>query len=276
MGKGSKIGWTDDTFNIVWGCENVSAECDNCYAQELDARYHGANNHWGKNPRKLMADRYWREPLKWDREAKEAGVRRLVFCSSMADVFENNDQVESQRPRLWELIRQTPHLRWLLLTKRPQNIKRMLPRSLWGCPTVWLGTTIGMPSSLWRADALCEVPAPVHFLSMEPLIEQTSLREKANLISATGINWVITGCESGKNARPTPIDWYAQIRDECKMYNTDFYLKQAPAYVPRITSGPGSWIKLTTKTAHPDTGSIQAGVLEEPYLDGVQHRAFPV
>jgi protein gp37 len=278
MAKGSKIAWTDDTFNIVWGCEKVSPACDNCYAEELDDRYHGSRSggHWGDNPRMIMADRYWKQPLKWNREAGEAGYRRLVFCSSMADVFETNDQVETQRPRLWELIEQTPHLRWLLLTKRPQNIRRMLPKSLHGASNIWLGTTIENPDYMWRAEKVMEVAAPVHFLSLEPLLAEVTTRDLAKLFHRNGgINWLITGCESGDKSRPTPIDWYRRLRDEAKAYDIDYLFKQAPKVAAGISSGPGSWLKLNRPTAHPDTGQIVQGILEQPYLDGVQHMNFP-
>ncbi len=272
MGKGSKIAWTDNTFNLVWGCEKVSPACDNCYAAELDARYHGDGNHWGDNPRKLMADKYWNQPLKWNREALAAGARQLVFCSSMADVFETNDQVESQRPRLWDLIRQTPHLRWLLLTKRPQNIKRMLPKDLWDCPTIWLGTTIESPEYLWRAEKVCEVPAAVHFVSMEPLLDKVMMTA---CLEKLPIDWLITGCESGTKSRRTPIDWYRQLREACALFDRKFFFKQAPKCGDGITIGEGSWLKFNAKTADPQTGAIVNGIVEQPYLDGVQHIAFP-
>lgn len=277
--KGSKIAWTDDTFNIVWGCEKVSPACDNCYAEELDDRYYGkgGDTHWGKNPRKIMSDKYWREPLKWDREAAAANERRLVFCSSMADVFENNDTVEVQRQRLWLLIERTPNLRWLLLTKRPQNIRRMLPRHLHGVPNIWLGTTVENPDYLWRIDKVCEVEAPVHFVSMEPLLAETSVKSKADHFynGWRGINWLIMGCESGDKSRPTPIDHYRRLRDETMSYGTALLLKQAPRAGKGITMGAGSSLKLNRPTAHPDTGEIVQGIIERPYLDGVQHVQFP-
>jgi len=274
MGKNSKIGWTDHTHNIVWGCEKVSPACDNCYAEELDSRYYGEDSHWGKNPRKIMSDKYWRDPLRWNREAEAAGKPQLVFCSSMADVFEKNDIVESQRPRLWALIEQTPFLRWLLLTKRPQNIKRMLPKSLHGHPNIWLGTTIESPTYLWRANNLCEVPAPVHFLSLEPLLQFVDLRNISNLLYR-GINWVIAGCESGSKARPTKIDWFRELRDTCEHYEVPYFLKQAPRAGKGITVGPGSSLKFNRKVAHPETGQIIDGLVEAPYLDGKQWTQYP-
>jgi protein gp37 len=79
----------------------------------------------------------WRQPLKWARQAY--GHRPRVFCASLADVFDNKVPKE-WRGDLWELIRKTPDLDWMLLTKRPENIRRMLPNG-WPWDHVWLGTT---------------------------------------------------------------------------------------------------------------------------------------
>jgi protein gp37 len=272
MGKGSGIAWTNHTFNPWWGCVEVSPACDNCYAREWDARFAKGDAHWGKDqPRKFFTDKHWNEPKKWNKEALASGKRTLVFCASMADVFESGrPELDEHRHRLWELIVETPALTWLLLTKRPQNIKKLLPMALVGVDNIWLGTTIESPSYLWRADALCENrQAAVRFVSMEPLIENTSIITKlskmvsSNPVEAFAIDWVITGCESGKNARDTPIDWYRTLRAECMFTGTPFFLKQAPRGADGITSGEGSWVKL------------KDGIIEQPYLDGKQHIGFP-
>lgn len=140
MGENSKIEWTHHTFNTWWGCVKVSPACDNCYAESLSKRF---GDHWGpKAEYRTFSDKHWNEPLRWNRAAEKAGERHRVFCASMADVFDNRAP-EGARERLWALIRQTPHLDWLLLTKRPQNIAEMLPED-WGdgYPNVWLGVTV--------------------------------------------------------------------------------------------------------------------------------------
>ena len=273
MGRNSKISWCRHTWNLVWGCQRVSPACDFCYAAELDKRYHGNNSHWDNDSRKIMSDAYWKDPIKWNREAEQEGKPALVFCSSMADVFEKHDTVESQRQRLWPLIEVTPWLRWLLLTKRPQNIKRMLPKSLWNAPNIWLGTTIESGDYLWRADAVCEVPAPVHFVSAEPLLGQLSMEGK---LGQDKVNWLIFGTESGNHARPTPIDWYRQLRDQALEAGIPPFFKQAPMGVAGITSGEGSVLKLGARAANPETGKINSGIVEKPYLDGIQYVNYPV
>jgi len=118
MGKDSKIEWTHHTFNPWWGCVKVSPGCEHCYAEAFAKRV--GKKVWGaQSDRRFFGDPHWREPLKWHDEAVITGERRRVFCASMADVFEDRDELIPHRIRLFQLIANTPKLDWLLLTKRP-------------------------------------------------------------------------------------------------------------------------------------------------------------
>jgi protein gp37 len=122
VGETTKIEWAHHTFNPWIGCTRVSPACDHCYAADLARRYSWAK--WGPGePRRFAAASTWKHPRKWDREAKAAGVRRRVFCASLADVFDA--EVDDEwRVSLIEEILATPNLDWLLLTKRPQVAKK--------------------------------------------------------------------------------------------------------------------------------------------------------
>lgn len=171
------------TFNPWWGCEKVSPACKYCYAEEWDHRFGGEESHWGPgSSRRKFGDKHWNEPIRWNRECEKLGIRRKVFCASMADVFEMHPDVDQERLRLWKLIEDTPHLDWLLLTKRPENITLMLPER-WLSPNrkwfskipknIWFGTTIEnqeyadkrLPSIIH----VKKVTGSIVFLSMEPL-----------------------------------------------------------------------------------------------------------
>jgi Protein of unknown function (DUF5131) len=122
--------------------------------------------------RKRTSSVYWHGPLRWNERAQAEGTRRRVFCASMADVFDNKVPT-SWRVDLWSLIRSTPALDWFLLTKRPQNIRDMLPTD-WGegWPHVWLGTTTeNQEEANRRIPHLVAIPAAVRFLSVEPMLE---------------------------------------------------------------------------------------------------------
>ncbi|MFN9822321.1 MAG: DUF5131 family protein, partial [Akkermansiaceae bacterium] len=141
MSKKTSIEWTDHTFNPWWGCEKVSPACQHCYAETFSKRIGPAV--WGAHaPRRFFGEAKWAEPLQWNAEAKNAGERKRVFCASMADVFENRKDLDEWRSKLWRLIEITPMLDWLLLTKRPQNIGKMVPWKNEWPDNIWLGTTV--------------------------------------------------------------------------------------------------------------------------------------
>lgn len=170
--KTTTIPWTDHVHNPWEGCAKVSDGCDYCYADERDHRFHhGA--HWGKDaPRLHHGDAYWRKPLAWNRAAELAGQRERVFCGSLCDVMEDRRDLDADRERLYRLIEDTPWLDWQLLTKRPQNFRRLLPSRWLDEPraNVWLMTTVESQDYLWRIDELASVAAVVHGISFEPLL----------------------------------------------------------------------------------------------------------
>ncbi len=232
----SKIEWTHYTFNPWWGCTKVSAGCKNCYAETLDAHFRG--NHWGDNaPRRFFGENHWNQPLKCNRKAEAAGVRYRVFCASMADVFEEhadstmNMSMDTERHRLWNLIEKTPHLDWLLLTKRPEN-HEMVPLA-WQTgsrrpPNVWLGTTAeNQEQADIRIPHLLKAQWPaIRFVSYEPALGPIQLLSSGFLAGNNCVNWVIAGAESGAGARPMSEDWAREVRDECIAAGTPFFLKQ--------------------------------------------------
>jgi protein gp37 len=112
MGENSTISWTDHTFNPWIGCTNVGPGCDHCYAETLMDTRHG-RVHWGSGQQRSRT-KTWDEPRRWNRKAAKTGYCPRVFCASLADVFDN--EVEpSWRDDLWQLIRETPLLRWQLM-----------------------------------------------------------------------------------------------------------------------------------------------------------------
>jgi protein gp37 len=229
LGKSTAIEWTDHTFNPWWGCTKISPACDHCYAEAWDKRTGGS--HWGSHAnRRTFGDKHWMEPLRWDRAAAAAGTRRRVFCASMADVFDNAAP-EGALDRLWQVVRTTRWLDWQLLTKRPQNIRKMLPPD-WGrgYGNVWLGTTTeNQEEADRRIPHLILVTARVRFLSCEPLLGPILLRPDwfhGNL------HWIIAGGESGPRARPSNPEWFRSLRDQCASSGLAFHFKQWGTWRP--------------------------------------------
>tara|TARA_R100001530_G_scaffold131770_1_gene103639 strand:+ start:423 stop:1325 length:903 start_codon:yes stop_codon:yes gene_type:complete len=247
MAENSNIEWTTHTFNPWRGCTKVSAGCANCYAEAMSKRNPGVLGVWGDDgTRVLAADSYWKQPYKWHRDAEGAEERHRVFCASLADVFEDREDVMLARERLMILIENTPSLDWLLLTKRPQNVMRLVFRE-WthNFPSnVWLGTSIeNQEAADERIPELVKCPAGNRFLSMEPLLGEVDVRQylysdydKAahdrqfftplEGFTHAKVLWVVVGGESGPNARPMHPDWARSICDQCSEAGVPFFFKQ--------------------------------------------------
>lgn len=250
--ENSKIEWTHHTFNPWWGCVKVSPGCEHCYAETFSNRY--GHNIWGPaktTDRRLFGDKHWNEPLKWNRKAKEAGERHRVFCASMADVFEDHPQVVEDRRRLLDLIVGTPHLDWLLLTKRPENVNWMIEQAtgfsashMWfhAASNVWIGTSVeDQATADKRIPHLLKVPAKIRFLSAEPLLGPININGYLqhgwiiDTVSAYGgtyeralpqIHWVIVGGESGHGARPMEMAWVESLIKQCRAAHIAIHVKQ--------------------------------------------------
>lgn len=224
MGENSQIQWTDHTFNPWIGCQRVSPGCVNCYAEHRNpfvrvSRGKGREL-WGpKGDRHITAESTWKQPLTWNRKAEKAGKRARVFCASLADVFEDRRDLDDARDGLFELIEMTPHLDWLLLTKRTDRVMDLVKHS-WrdGFPSnVWMGTSVEDQKRVdERVPELIKIPAKVRFLSAEPLLESITLAEYfCNRPTYGAIHWLIIGGESGDGARVFDVDWVRSLIVEC-------------------------------------------------------------
>ncbi len=220
MSQQSAIEWTDHTFNPWWGCTKVSTGCTNCYAETLSNRY--GHSVWGpRAERRFFGEKHWQEPLKWNSAAQQARQAAKVFCASMADVFEDNPKLSSEREKLWRLIQETPWLNWQILTKRPENILRLSPWHDDWPENVWIGTSVeNQAVADQRLLHLRRVPAAVRFLSCEPLLGPI------DDIDLVDIHWVIAGGESGPNYRPVKAEWIRSLRDRCVQMQVAFFFKQ--------------------------------------------------
>jgi protein gp37 len=225
MSETTEISWSDATFNPWIGCAKVSPACLNCYAEALCVHRFGWVR-WGRGrPRRRASLATQGMPFRWDRKAAAAGTRTKVFCASLADVFDAEVN-PAWRADLWDTIRATPNLDWLLLTKRPENIRGMLPVGYAeSCDNVWLGTSVESQDYLWRAETIATLPAAVHFLSVEPMLAPVDLRE---LFARYGHLrwWIICGGESGPGARPMEVAWVRDLRDQCLEAGIPFHFKQ--------------------------------------------------
>lgn len=219
MAEQSAISWTDATFNPVIGCTRISPACDHCYAARDNGRRHWVSEWDG--PRRRTSEANWKQPLAWNRKAAASGKPLRVFCASLSDVFDNQWE-EQWRIDLWALIRATPNLRWLLLTKRIGNVLKMVPED-WPLPNAGLMATLANQEE-WDRDfgKLIAVPVPWRGVSAEPLLSSIIMRGA----TAENLQWMITGGESGPGFRALDFSAVRSIRDQCRDLGITFHHKQ--------------------------------------------------
>jgi protein gp37 len=233
MAENSGIRWTHHTFNPWIGCVKVSEGCRNCYAETLVKGRMGKPNLWGPaktHDRQQTSRVYWNGPIGWNKRAMKAGITDRVFAASLADIFEPHPQLVPIRAELWNLIRATPFLSWMLLTKRPDQIAGMLPPD-WGAGylNVSLGTSVEDMRVAHRLDDLRAIPCRDRFVSYEPAL---GFLHEANL---DGIHQVLYGGESGPGWRNDDEAWPRAMRARCRELGIAFFYKQDAA--PRTEMG---------------------------------------
>lgn len=277
MGENSKIEWTKHTANLWQGCTKVHAGCDHCYAETLSKRW--GNDVWGPDKPRMAGKGVWDNLRRFQKEAAAAGEIHRVFVGSMMDIFEKpmpiidhlgnpgiyaNDGApfctDVLRDRFFdEVVPASPNLMFLLLTKRPSNINKMIPKAwkdnppqnvMFGCSPVDQKTADKLIPQLLKVNGF-------KFLSIEPQLGPISLTnidaEKGGdkdwifINCLTGaqddmgrpcppigrtIDWVIQGGESGHHRRPFDLQWARDIREQCKKTNTAYFFKQIDKVLP--------------------------------------------
>lgn len=211
--KQTKIEWTEETWNPVIGCNEVSEGCRHCYAKVMARRLQAMGVPAYKDGFKVKILPYrLNQPLLNNKPTK-------YFVNSMSDLFHKEvpfDFIDS----VFDTIRKTPHHTYQILTKREKRLAEYFQTRL--CPdNVWLGVTVeNKDQGLPRMDYLRNIPAKIRFISAEPLLEDLG---KLNL---KGIHWVIVGGESGNQARPMQREWLEHIRIQCEKAGVAFFFKQ--------------------------------------------------
>jgi protein gp37 len=259
----TKIEWVrnvDGTQGVTWnpvtGCTPVSEGCKNCYARRMARRLAGrygypeAPRHFDVtlHPERLEEPLHWRTP-------------RTVFVCSMSDLFHSHVRF-SYAAKLLEVIAQTPHHTYQILTKRPRRMKAFVEATedlqydrfddLF--PNVWLGVTAeNQRAADERIPILLQIPAAVRFVSVEPMLESIDIGfgPDPNCIWCDGrgewpadksddpeyiececvtrnkfLNWVICGAETGPGKRPMELDWARSLRDQCQAAGVPFFFKK--------------------------------------------------
>lgn len=273
MSKDSSIEWTEHTFNPWWGCTKVSEGCVHCYAESFAKRtgFSATGSKftiWGDTARRrFFGEKHWQEPLKWQAEAAKLGVMHRVFCGSMCDIFEEQVSLAPDdfaamafaRVRVLGIVKHTPNLLWLFLTKRIENAAALLPPQWQGGNwprNVIVGVTIENQKRLDErmphvAGFKREFVGASVFASCEPLLSSLEWDFRPGRYWLQYLDWVIGGGESGPGARPMHPDWIRKLRDDCanrddmgRPWPLPFLLKQWGEWAPKqVFSGISEWDK---------------------------------
>lgn len=227
------IEWTDRTWNPLTGCTRVSAGCEHCYAFTLhDMRHEAYQRTGGIYPNSRPMPRQYARPFSVIQLLPERLEQPLhikqpqrFFVNSMSDLFHSQVPDDYIR-RVFDTMRRAHWHVFQILTKRPGRLRRLGPALDWP-PNVWIGVSIESDLLTPRADALRCVPAVIRFLSLEPLLGPVPS------LSLEGIQWVITGGESGPQARPCDPAWVRDVRDRCQAAGIAFFHKQWGGRTPK-------------------------------------------
>ena len=208
----TKIEWTDKTWNPITGCTKFSAGCQNCYAEVMARRLQAMGQEKYKKGFTLtLHEDSLQEPMLWKKP-------HTIFVCSMSDLF-HKDVSFDFIDKVMNVIKQTPHHRYQILTKRAERMKEYFSNRE-NPKNVWLGVTVENKVSKSRIDVLRTLNAPIRFLSCEPLLEDLGVIDLGN------IDWVIVGGESGRRARPMLEEWVLSIKKQCEKQETAFFFKQ--------------------------------------------------
>lgn len=190
------------------------------------------------------------EPSRWQKP-------RRVFVNSMSDLFHENVP-DTFIARAFAVMVTNPQHTFQILTKRPQRAAEwfggltvrggdfvfqpgwgiVATVGEWPAKNIWIGTSVEDQSAAdERIPHLLSIPAAVRFLSIEPLLGPVNIErylypqfaadDHRHYPWRNGVEWVIVGGESGKQARPMQIEWAEEIKQQCDESGSPaFFMKQ--------------------------------------------------
>lgn len=270
------------TGKVGWHCERVSDGCKNCYSATLNRVYGSGTNYAADQTPKVeffLDEKCLKSMLTFRPKApfKNGRDRASVFPFDMTDLF-GRWVADEWIARLWDIFRERGDVDWLILTKRAERMRTLVPRlALKPLPNVWLGVSA---ENQERADEqipdLLETPAAVRFVSAEPLLgpidfaaiaerhgisrpcctaEYCSFCGGTGLAQAIGLNWVIVGGESGPGARPCDVSWIRSIKDQCQIAGVPVFVKQLGRW-PAVSGEEAN-------TKHPTFKALEFGLKDK-------------
>ena len=308
----SKIEWTEKTWSPIIGCSKISPGCDNCYAARMAHRlmhmpytdYYQfvLRNNGSDDPEKFKNIPEWNGTTHLVESALDIPVKRkkptTYFVCSMGDLF-HESVPDAWLYKVFEVMEEANHHRFLLLTKRPERAKAFFIRhvnndNLLLVQHIWLGVTAeNQEQADKRIPILLQIPAAKRFVSIEPMLEpiemesewhnylegwQTEMKSTGGhpseqKVETNKLDWVICGGESGPKARPMHPGWARDLMFQCWEAQVPFFFKQQGEWSDTFHVG-----KDFVMVMHGDTSSAMARVGKKAagyMLDGEVRRERP-
>ena len=201
-------------WNPWHGCKKCSEGCQNCYVYFLDGM-HGKN---GSDVRRSKTG--FRYPLSRDRNNryKIRSGETISVCMT-SDFF--LEEADGWRAEAWDIMRARSDVVFLLLTKRPERVRKCLPPD-WG--TGWENIFLNVTcENQRRADEriplLLSLPFRHKGLYCAPILERISI---GRYLDSGQIGQVACGGENCGGTRPCDFDWVRSLREECVSRNITF------------------------------------------------------
>lgn len=252
MGRTTEIEWTEHTWNPFAGCSVHTAGCTNCYAMRQAFRIATFGNapHYAGLTHKVNGNIVWtgkvaRASDATMRKALSIPGRALIFVNSMSD-FWHPAADDAWRFEALAIMRRAPQHAFQVLTKRPEEAEAFFERHHgFELPdNFWLGCTVEHAKTRHRIDTIRRLPAKTRFISFEPIVGD------CGSVDLSGIDWMITGGESGIGHRPCRAEWVRNLHQQSREQGCAHFFKQwghwsnnpLASGCPRGTR-PEAWVK---------------------------------
>lgn len=221
----SNISWCTGTLNLTVGCTKVSDACTNCYAETLVHRGILGERDFSKlqfYPRRLKDLRKFAPA----RNAAGELEPKMVFVNSLSDFWHEHISDQFIHAAL-DAFEQHPATIVQILTKRPVRMRKVISDRYGnrGVPeNFWLGVSAEDNRVKGRLNVLRrlkdQVGAFTAFASVEPIVAA------CDELDYTGLDWVLTGGESGGHCRPMDFAWLEQANEKALTAGIPLHLKQ--------------------------------------------------
>jgi len=202
-------------WNPWRGCHRYSEGCKYCYIHKGDSKRAVETN-------KIVRTNNFEAPIKRDKSGdyKIKAGQTIYLCFSSDFLIEEADEWRSE---CWSMIKERSDLNFIFLTKRIDRFIACVPED-WGkgYDNVTVGCTVeNQRQADYRLSIFADLPIKHKNIICQPLIEMVGIEQYLH-----GIELVVLGGESDRNARPLNYDWVLDIREQCRRQGVRFEFRQ--------------------------------------------------